>query len=214
MGYDTTFKLKGELDPIFDTVYKSVPEDRLCTSIVEQRVVLLAHCLYEDNLARKDLMVLYRTIALECSVYVHYLIEKWKYDLNKNLKEIGEVHFRGWEYCRSNMCEDGVVEQDVVNRVTEDLFLIAILKSNNPLMSGDSTYYEKKRLLLERIDEVEYFIENAWNKKFIEFYRDSDKAVEEGDDTPEQNEEENAVESSTTIKEESKSTNFSNDKPI
>ena len=71
----------------------------------------------------------------------------------------------------------------IVDFYLRELFLLAIIKTQDPLEEG-SNYYIKRQKIFDILADLPWNVDDMWTQKFIDRYRDSDDAEEKGDDTP------------------------------
>lgn len=186
MGYGTKFKLKGELDREFKSSgYMNLKQ----SEIDAMETLLVAQCMCEDNCKCDHYLEAEKRIENALRIYVAYLEEKWKRDFEDSLSEDKVVYLCGWEYSRGRHEVAWSSADDIVSFYLRELFLLAIIKTQDPL-EKDSNYYIKRQKIFDMLADLPWNVNDMWVHKFIDRYRDSDDAEEDGDDTP-RNEDEN-----------------------
>ena len=185
MGYGTKFKLKGDLDKEFKS---SGYLNHSQSEIDAMEILLIAQCMCEDNYKCDHYLETEKRIETTLRMYVTYLEEKWKSDLKDRLAEDGSIRFCGWEHSRGGRNISWNSSDDIVSFYLRELFLIAIIKTQNPL-DEDSNYHIKQQKIFDLLADLPWNVNDMWDQKFIDRYRDSDDAEEEGDDTPKKSEE-------------------------
>ena len=180
MGYGTKFKLKGELDREFKSSgYMNLKQ----SEIDAMETLLVAQCMCEDNYKCDHYLEAEKRIENTLRVYVSYLEEKWKRDFEDSLSEDKVVYLCGWEYSRGRHEVAWSSADDIVSFYLRELFLLAIIKTQDPL-EKDSNYYIKRQKIFDMLADLPWNVNDMWVHKFIDRYRDSDDAEEDGDDTP------------------------------
>lgn len=171
MGYETHFRLKGELDNKFKSWRKEPSTEG---EITEQRNVLIAQCM-NFNTKSSDMVELtkiYRSTNFGIRMLVNMYTENWKLSLQNELaKENNETWFCGWECCRN----DGTWESEdaVINWFTEQLFF-EIFRPHD----GDDAYFDRLQALKESLEDLEECSRECMRYQFIERYRNSEDAEE------------------------------------
>ena len=186
MGYETTFRIKGELDPLFKP-FKNSTVKELTRLIENEKTLIMVQCLrVGSNLSVNELKLLLDSITASCTYYLLNLSERWKCYVSEEIAKDGEVFFCGYRYSRRGMCGSCTEYGDEFSYSTilaRELLLEATRNVDN---SDDSTYLSKRNKIEQLLKEAEETIDSEWNNKFIQFYRNNrDKAEECGDDTPE-----------------------------
>lgn len=183
MSYETTFKLKKELDDEFKS--HSLVSNLLFEEYVEQlKNLLIAQCLFDDeNINRDTLSLLYDKIKLNCTLYVNKLIEYWKISLMNELKEHNEtVYFNGWKFSPKAILQSTFQNiTEIINYFTKELLFISITKTKTPLDNDNSDYYAKRDKIQEIINDIPSSVFDFWDFKFINRYRNSLDAEEIGE---------------------------------
>ena len=180
MGYGTKFKLKGDLDREFKSSrYMNLKQ----SEIDAMETLLVAQCMCEDNYKCDHYLEAEKRIENTLRVYVSYLEEKWKRDFEDSLSEDKVVYLCGWEYSRGRHEVAWSSADDIVSFYLRELFLLAIIKTQDPL-EKDSNYYIKRQKIFDMLADLPWNVNDMWVHKFIDRYRDSDDAEEDGDDTP------------------------------
>lgn len=179
MSYNTTFRLKGELDSQFKTWMKSVTKSELN----KYRVVLEGICILpveksENQRGHTYMYKLYSDIYTAVSMYVKYLIENWKIGLKSRIDEKNEILFCGWRFSDSGSGSPWDNEEDLTDFFTEQLFLYVIQPTKGAFDYENSDYDEKLQKVSDTINDIEDSVYEMMDKKFIERYRDSDDAYE------------------------------------
>lgn len=179
MGYQTTFRLKGELDDQFKTWMKSVTKSEL----TKYKVVLEGICMLpvekNDNMRGHTYMYkLYGDINTAVSMYVEYIIESWKIWIKDRINENNEIYFCGWEYSNSGNNSPWESKEDLVDFFTEQLFLYVIQPTQGAFEYKNDDYYDKLQKVSDSINEIEDSVYGMMNHKFVNRYRDSEDAYE------------------------------------
>lgn len=180
MGYGTKFTLKKELDKEFKSLgYMDLKQ----SDIDAMEVLLVAQCMCEDNYKSDHYLEAEKRIATTLGMYVTYLEERWKSNLKDRLDADGYVRFCGWEHSREGRDIAWSTTDDIVGFYLRELFLLAIIKTQDPL-EDDSNYHIKQQKIFDLLADLPWNVNDMWDQKFINRYRDNEDAEEQGDDTP------------------------------
>ena len=179
MGYQTTFRLKGELDNQFKTWMKSVTKSEL----TKYKVVLEGICMLPiektDNMRGHTYMYkLYDDINTAVTMYVNYIVESWKIDLKNRIDENNEIWFCGWEFSDSGNDSPWENKEDLVDFFTEQLFLYVIQPTSGAFDYKNDDYYDKLQKVFDNINDIDDSVYDMMNHKFVNRYRDSEDAYE------------------------------------
>lgn len=182
MGYETTFKLKSELDSQFIGWMTEVKQ----SNNDEYKNVLIALCMRAlDEPDMTALHKIYREIEFSLRSLVNLYSQEWKYYLKNRLEKEGEIWFCGWDKARhgnSNVWED---EDSIINFFMKELFIKAVQPCKSAF-ENDTNFWNKYDQIRESLEELEDCVTDMWDHKFIDFYREHPElATEDGDDTPE-----------------------------
>lgn len=179
MGYETTFRLKGELDTQFKTWMDKVSQ----SDLTKYKVVLEGICMLPVSRNEKDrgffyLYNLYSDIRTAVQMYVKYVSEKWKEDLKDRIDDKNEIWFCGWEFSDSTGNSPWEDEDDLTDFFTEQLFLYVIQPTKGAFEHENDDYDEKLQKVSDTINDIEDSVFGMMNHKFIDRYRDSEDAYE------------------------------------
>lgn len=178
MGYQTNFRLKGELDSQFKSFYS---KDISKKEVQRYKSALVAICMSELPEDKRtnffELSVCFDKIYTATQACVNIYIETWKQNL-KDRFEDNKVHFCGWEYSDGRDISIWDNEEDLICFYANDLFEILISPASSRFDKENDTYYEKLQQISNQVDSLEESVWSLMNQKFIDFYRDSDKADE------------------------------------
>ena len=185
MGYETHFRLKGELDNRFKSWMKEVKKEE----IERQKNVLLATCMLTklDKGDSFELSKAYETISMAFRMYLNYLVESWKISLQQRLDyedeydKKGEVYFCGWNHAEGNGGPTWESEEDIINYFVPNIFLLAVEPCASPFDRENDTYHEKLEQISEYVDDIECSVIDMMDGQFISFYRNSPDLADESD---------------------------------
>lgn len=188
MGYETHFRLKGELDEQFKPfVKKPFPKAELAKNKKTLwAAIMLSPKKFFDEKEFPDTMnisKIYSLIDFLVRGYIMMLSQNWKYGLEKELKENGkETFFCGWQYSDSrgsNSSWDD--EDDLCQFFTGSLFDSIVYYACHQYGNGkeDEENIDYDTNIRETIDELDDSVSEFWNHKFIERYRDNADADED-----------------------------------
>lgn len=178
MGYQTNFRLKGELDSQFkSSYYKDISKKE----VQRYKSVLVAICMSELPEDKRtnffELSAYFDKLYTAVQACVNIYIETWKQNL-KDRFEGNEVYFCGWEYSDGRDVSIWDNEEDLICFYANDLFEILTSPAKSRFDEENDTYCKKLQQISDQVDSLEESVWSLMNQKFINFYRDSDKADE------------------------------------
>lgn len=177
MSYQTTFRLKKELDSQFKSWMKSVSQSEL----TKYKVILEGTCMLpvkEDNSVYSTyLHKCYDLVHSAISMYVKYLSESWKIGLTHRIDENNEIFFCGWQYSNNDV-SPWESEDAIIDFYTEELFLYTIQATKGAFDYENTDYQDKLQKVADVVNSIEESVYDMWNQKFVERYRDSEDADE------------------------------------
>ena len=185
MGYETHFRLKGELDKQFTSWMKEVKKE----DINRQKNVLLATCML-TRLSKVDnfeLNKVYNSISTAFRMYLNYLVEDWKINLQKRLDyedeydKKNEVYFCGWNHSEGHDDPTWEDEDDMINYFVPNIFLLAVESAASPFDNDDDTYYRKLEKISEYVNDLDDCVCDMMDSQFISFYRNHTELADESD---------------------------------
>lgn len=189
MGYQTTFRLKKELDSKFKP-FINKPID--ASEKLEDKMMITAECMKNiravnddknDERNEIDYRKLFKAISWHVRYYALALQQDWKYYIEQELKKHNnEIWFCGWEYSegRSSMSSWDSVDE-VISFFTEQLFLHAMHPTNSPYADEHEDYYQKLQEISDQINEIEDAVNRTMDSEFVDFYRDNEELADESD---------------------------------
>lgn len=189
MGYQTTFRLKKELDSEFKP-YISKPID--ASEKLEGKMMITAECMKniktvtdskDNEKIEIDYRRLFKSISWQVRSYVLTLQQDWKYYIEQELKKNNnEIWFCGWEYSdgRGSISSWDSIDE-VVSFFTEQLFLHAMHSTSSPYADEHDDYYQKLQEVSDQINEIEDSVNRTMDSEFISFYRDNEELADESD---------------------------------
>lgn len=190
MGYQTTFRLKKELDSKFKP-YIGKPID--ASEKLEGKMMITAECMKNirtvtedgknNEMVEIDYRKLFKAISWQVRSYVLTVQQDWKYYVEQHLKKNNnEIWFCGWEYSegRNSMSSWDSVDE-VISFFTEQLFLHAMHPTSSPYADEHDDYYQKLQEISDEINEIEDAVNRTMDSEFIGFYRDNEELADESD---------------------------------
>lgn len=177
MGYETHFRLKGEIDPKFKFWGNDEPND---IKIKKQKEILVATCMHLPIKGENDEVSLtkqYDKVSFALRLYIAYIVEKWKFFIKERLdNEKSEIYFCGWQF--SNRDGNAWTEESLEEYFTKNLFQLAIWDVGSPFDENTDRYYKKLEQITGYVDDIEDCVWDLWDRMFIDRYRDSEDAYE------------------------------------
>lgn len=178
MGYQTNFRLKGELDDKFKSFYSKEISKK---EIQRYKSALVAVCMDELPKDKRsnffELTRVFDILYTSVQACVNIYIETWKQNL-KDRFEDNEIHFCGWEFSDGRDISIWDNEEDLICFYVNDLFEVLISPSSSRFDKDNDTYYTKLQQVSDQVDSLEESVWSLMNQEFINFYRDNDKADE------------------------------------
>lgn len=184
MGYETTFRLKGELDSKF----KGCGKHSTKAEKDQYEAILLATCKlvslnYESdkNSLSSYLVKAYKDIAFALDFYANVLINDWKVSLEKDLKENNnETFFCGWQHAD---VDRGAWESidELKSYFKRGLFQESIYPTNSPYADENNDYTIKLDRIQSYVEDLESCIYDCLSNDFIKFYRNNPDLADESD---------------------------------
>lgn len=183
MGYETTFRLKGELDSKFKGWGKSSTK----AEREQYESILLATCKlvslnYEanKNSLSSYLVKAYKDIDFATELYVNMLVNNWKVSLEKDLKDNNnETYFCGWRYADPNQSAWESIE-DLKSYFKRGLFQESIYPTGSPY-EDNNEYSIKLDRIQSYIDDLESCVYDCLGNEFVKFYRNNPDLADESD---------------------------------
>lgn len=181
MGYQTTFRLKKELDDEFVSWMNKVSKEDLAKA----KTILGATCMtaideYSDKKNHIiDKYKIWDTISSALNQYIFLLREDWKIALKSRFNENKEIYFCGWEYSDGHNGSAFETLDDYTAFLMEQIYPIAISRTKGRFDKDNEDFYEKEHQIYEYINEIEDEVWSVMNHIFIERYRDNEDADED-----------------------------------
>lgn len=181
MGYQTTFRLKKNIDDDFVSWMKEIKPEEL----VKAKTILGATCITAiDEYGDKknhiiDKYKIWDAISIAMKQYIYLLREDWKINLKSRINENNEVSFCGWNYSdgHGSLAFESL---DVYSAfLMEQIFPIAISSTKGRFERDNEDFYEKERQIYEYINVMEEEVWEIMDHDFIKRYRDNEDADED-----------------------------------
>ena len=183
MGYYTSFKLKGEIDPEFKSWMKEGPTK---SEINRSRTFLIATCMLAGGNVSKDNMFnidkIYKDVNFRLRFYISELKEDWKNHIAKEIETEGKVALCGWEFSKGS-AHDTWTDESIEEHFMHNIFMLAVFDAGTPFDDETDKYNRKYEQVTDIVDEIESCVIDMMDHKFVARYRDSEDAIEHGDDT-------------------------------
>jgi hypothetical protein len=184
MGYTTRFKLKGELDQEFKPRLSSAFSNKQKEESILKGVCML-NGFHEPN-DYFSLGKIYDNISFAVKSYANVIEDEWRESIAERAKDEDGIQMCGYEYSRGRFGDYEVEDEYYLDYVIAQLFSISIQKTDSK-WEKDTKYYEKEQEIFDIVHNIEDTVWTHMDYQFIKRYRDSEDAVEIGDDTEEDN---------------------------
>lgn len=170
MGYESTIKINGEIDPKYKTDLKefnSNLKDRY-------RAMLLGTCLqYHEDLSMSKRQLLYDEIAAFVRLYVMEITDEWKFHLKETLKENNnEFYVRGWSFYNGTWIRTTIDELEA--GLIQELFLYSLC-ANVSVLDNSEKWHDKKGQIFDIVNEIEENVFDIMDHEFYEEYKDKEE---------------------------------------
>lgn len=181
MGYQTTFRLKKEIDDDFVSWMHEVKSEDLAKA----KTILASTCMtaiddYSDKKSHIiDKYKIWDSISSALKQYLYLLREDWKINLKSRFNENKEISFCGWNYSDGHG-GSAFESLDVYSAfLMEQIYPIAISSTKGRFEKDNEDFYEKEHQIYEYINEMEDEVWEIMNQEFIKRYRDNEDADED-----------------------------------
>jgi len=181
MGYQTTFRLKKEIDDNFVSWMDKIKPEELAKA----KTILASTCMtaiddYSDKKSHIiDKYKIWDSISSALKQYLYLLREDWKINLKSRFNENKEVDFYGWNYSDGHGGSAFDTLDDYSTFLMEQIYPIAISSTKGRFEKDNEDFYEKEHQIYEYINEMEDEVWEIMNQEFIKRYRDNEDADED-----------------------------------
>jgi hypothetical protein len=184
MGYSIDFII-----PELDSKFKTTSSLKFITNNVEKyKIILTTFCMQKhSNLSYEEL---YQQVLRNIELYVGWLKEKWKSEIQSLIEEDNEyspkneISFYGWEFAKNSISNnhwdfDEKQFYRSINYTLENLLLACTVIPTINYFDDSDRFYEKIKYIHDELECIKDTVENFMYYEFLNFYENNEKKYSE-----------------------------------